>query len=155
MHRDYRFSLLSLLAMLVICVGSASAQSGVADIELLDPPYNYLEPRETHDSARVPLYLFLSRVEQSRPSAEAGLTHENLAAQFMVQQFIAGVVDAGEDISWCVRRSGIPPYEIDEAIISMLMGVQAHDEALKMRGAAKIIARYLERTYPCDSRASR
>lgn len=95
-------------------------------------------------------YLFLSRVEKARQADDSATAQDSVVAQLMVSQFIAGVLDAGEDISWCVRRSNIPPYEVDEEIISMLMGVQAHDAALGARGTAKIIAKYLERAYSCD-----
>lgn len=137
-------------AMLVLFVGATQAQVEISDIDPIGPPYSYLDDRETYNSAREPLYLFLSRVEQARNVDERGATHESFAAQLMVKQFIAGVVDAGEDIYWCIRRSNIPPHEIDEEIIAMLFKVQAHDEELRVRGTAKIIAKYLEKKYRCD-----
>lgn len=68
----------------------------------------------------------------------------------MIRAFISGIVDAGEDISWCVRRSNIPPNEIDDEIISTLRDIRVRDNALESRGTAKMIAKFLEANYGCD-----
>lgn len=43
--------------------------------------------------------------------------------------YIAGVLDSGEQDQWCIAQSGIPPHEVDQALLRALAGVPGHDNA--------------------------
>jgi hypothetical protein len=151
MNIDLTFQKFFIIASMTIYSGFAFCQSGVdPKMDLLDPPYSYLDQRETYDSARMPLYVFLAHADRAEKVDKTASPSEASIAKAVIRSFISGVVDAGENITWCVRKSNIPPYEIDNTIISALREIRAHDSSLEVRGAAKMIAKLLERNYTCS-----
>lgn len=57
--------------------------------------------------------------------------------------YIAGVLDGGEQRQWCVAQSGVPPHEVDQALMRALAEAPGDDNAAAaLRNAA-------ETRFPC------
>lgn len=66
------------------------------------------------------------------------------AAREAALAYIAGVVDSGEGVHWCVNSSNTPPREIDQQLIDALLLNRQNQSS-----AAKALAESLTRKFAC------
>jgi hypothetical protein len=72
------------------------------------------------------------------------------AAKQAAQGYIAGTVDAGEGVRWCVNQSFIPPKELDEQLIQSLV-----KNAKQQSNAAMLLGIELSKRFPCKRAAKK
>lgn len=134
---------LSLLfrSMLATAVAMA-AGSGCASEPVVgnDPSQWELPAVDTSDPYRITVERLLSYSAGTPTSPPmpgwSGDTTSRIARE-QASLYIAGVLDSGEQDQWCVAQSGIPPHEVDQALLRALSGVPGADNAAgALRAAA-------------------
>lgn len=63
--------------------------------------------------------------------------------------YMAGVVDSGEALRWCIGATGIPPYEVQMLLVSRLSERVDVEPEITDDNAASWMAVVLEKEFPC------
>lgn len=131
------------VAGLVMVAGGGCASEPVAGN---DPSQWELPAVDTSDPFRMTVERLLGlSAGTSVSSPLPGWSEEttNRIGREQASAYIAGVLDSGEQDQWCIAQSGIPPHEVDQALLRDLAGVPGTENAAAtLRTAAA-------RKFPC------
>lgn len=124
-------------ATLVMAAGGGCASEPVVGN---DPSQWELPAVDTRDPYRITVERLLSYSAGTPTSPPLPGWSEDTTSRIAREQaslYIAGVLDSGEQDQWCVAQSGVPPHEVDQALLRALSGVPGADNAAgALRAAA-------------------
>lgn len=115
-----------------------------------DPSQWELAPVDASQPYRMTVSMLLELADglpASPPSPGWSEASARRVAREQATQYLAGVLDSGEQREWCVAESGVPPHEVDEALLSALR------QAPGDQAAANVLRGLASARYPCKDQA--
>ncbi len=125
------FSRLAFAAALIMVAGGGCA-SASEPVVGNDPSKWELPAVDTTDPFRITVARLLSLSAGTPTSPPLPSWSEETTTRMGREQaslYIAGVLDSGEQEQWCIAQSGVPPHEVDQALLRTLEGVSGTGNA--------------------------
>lgn len=71
-------------------------------------------------------------------------------ARDQLRMYLAGIVDSGEGIYWCVQKTGLPPHELDTLLIRHVENQAKAQQAAKPGSPVQLVTEKLKTDFPCN-----